>query len=45
MGESSVKWANVMPKAQAIDPRMTADEMFNFICEKVTLQHSYDAQH
>ena len=50
MGESlkamdRVKWTTGMLKVQAIDPRLTADEIINFISEKMTLQHRKEAQH
>ena len=34
-----------MLKVQAIDPRMTADEIIVFISEKMKLQHRREAQH
>ena len=34
-----------MLKVQAIDRRMTADEVMHFIVEKITLQHHKEAKH
>ena len=34
-----------MLKIQAIAPQMTADEIIDFISEKMTLQHRKEAQH
>ena len=50
MGDSlqamdGVKWTTGMLKVQAIDPLMTADEIIDFISEKMTLQHRREAQH
>ena len=40
-----VKWTTGMLKVQATDARMTADEIINFISEKMTLQHRKEAEH
>ena len=50
MGESlkaidRVKWTTGMPKVHDIDPRITADEIIDYIREKMTLQPRKEAQH
>ena len=50
MGESlkamdEVKCTTGMLKVQAIDPRMTADEIIDLVSDKMTLQHRKEAQH
>ena len=40
-----VKWTKGMLKVQAIDPRMNADAIVEFISEKMMLQHRKEAQH
>ena len=40
-----VKWTRGMLRVEAIDPRMTADEISDFISHKITLQHRKEAQH
>ena len=50
MGESlkamdRVKWTTGMLKVHAIDPRMTADDIIDFISEKMTIKHRNEAQH
>ena len=40
-----VKWTRGRLRNQAIDTRMTADQIIDFISEKLTLQHRKDAQY
>ena len=40
-----VKWTPGMLKVQAIDLRMTADYLIDFISEEMTLQHRKQAQY
>ena len=40
-----VKWTTGMLNVQTIDPQMTADEIIDFVSEKMTLQHCKEVQH
>ena len=40
-----VRWTSGMLQVQAMDPRMTTDEIIDYISEKMTLQHCKEGQH